>query len=239
MNIGKYLKNYLGKKSVDLAGRKKSCGNQEYPVMHYQNELEQDLNGVDIVGEKLINKWFHKRYSASKHLPTLYALATGVVSGSMAEVGFGRSSFIFAKVAHEQNINLWLADMKDYSYLLSDAERKVAKFIHGKSMVLWEKLEKEGIGQDLIFLDYFGEPTLTEEFIRAELETPYELLKKNGILCIHDTFFDESIAGKVVKHFAQDINAEYVTLPFNYGLSIIRKKESSVYGEVQDKWHKK
>jgi len=80
-----------------------------------------------------------------------------------------------------------------------------------------------------------------QEIVEQDLRNIIPKIKKNGILLIHDTLhpgkfkvdFDQ--CEKVIK----DIDHEFVTFPFGYGLTVIKVKEDFGNGEVLIQWRKR
>ena len=89
------------------------------PPMHCQRELERDLGYVGTLPDEVLMRWHAERYSTSKHLLTLYSLAHGLGARRIVEVGFGRSTFVLARAAHENGGTLESCDLQDFSALLS------------------------------------------------------------------------------------------------------------------------
>ncbi|MFO1490466.1 MAG: hypothetical protein U1F87_06035 [Kiritimatiellia bacterium] len=83
--------------------------------MHCQQEFENDVKGHVLLDDTLLMKWANERYSTSKHLLTLYAVATGLKPRRMLEVGTGRSSFVLARVAVENDASLLCCDTEDFT----------------------------------------------------------------------------------------------------------------------------
>ena len=213
------------------------------PTMHCQAELEADLGYSSFIPNDTIFKWFEDRYSSSKHLLTLYSVARGSGAKTIVEVGFGRSSFVLAKAAAENGGKFISCDMRDFSYLFTSAEKEVTTFIHGKSDQTWEHLNGKGI--DFAFLDYFSSENIGSSFIEQEINRCLRLLKKNGIIAVHDTIVDKYKLKnslnklKTKASLFHNTNIEVLSLPFNYGLGFIRKLNSSPYGTVPDIYLKK
>ena len=65
-----------------------------YPVMHCQSEIERDCSYQGLLPDETLMSWFRDSYSTSKHLLTLYSVATGLQARNILEIGFGRSSFV-------------------------------------------------------------------------------------------------------------------------------------------------
>ena len=213
------------------------------PKMHCQSELEADLGYSDFLPDELLFKWFHDYYSSSKHLLTLYSIARGLNAKTIVEIGFGRSSFTLAKAAHLNQGRFISCDVRDFSYLLNKKEKSVVDFVYGKSGLVWEKVAETGI--DFAFLDYFSDENIKADFITNEIKTCISLIKENGVICIHDTLVDKYDL-KIVfnqlktKRFGlYDTDLEVLSLPFNYGLGIIRRLKPSKFGKVEDNFIKK
>ncbi|BCX13601.1 MAG: hypothetical protein KatS3mg085_133 [Candidatus Dojkabacteria bacterium] len=213
------------------------------PTMHCQAELESDLGYKGFLPDETLFRWFHDSYSSSKHLLTLYSIVKGLNAKNIVEIGFGRSSFVLAKAAHLNKGKFITCDMRDFSYLLSDEEKKVTEFIHGKADSVWKRLESTGI--DFAFLDYFSSETWESNFVQNEIKKCFSLLKENGIICIHDTMVDKYALKKVFNAlktnrfgFHND-DLEVLSLPYNYGLGIIRRLKPSKYGKIEDQFKKK
>ena len=123
-------------------------------TMHCQRELEADLSSrQDFLSDDILLRWFNDSYSTSRHLLILYSIARGLKAATILEIGFGRSSFVLARAAHENNGRFISCNERDFSYLLSEQEKAVTSFVHDKSDRLWPTLRQ---GVDFAFLDYFS-----------------------------------------------------------------------------------
>mgnify|MGYP003653616678 CR=1 FL=1 len=212
------------------------------PTMHCQSELEDDLGYEGFISDKILHKWFNDNYSSSKHLLTLYSIARGLNAKTILEIGFGRSSFVLARAAVENNGKFITCDQRDFSYLLNKPESEVTDFIHGKSDMVWDN-HQEGI--DFAFLDYFSSPSITSSFVSKEINFCIARLKQNGIIAIHDSIVEKynikSALNGIKTNWSLFHNreVEIMSLPFNYGLAIIRKVGSSSYGKLEDSFKTK
>lgn len=208
--------------------------------MHCQNELEYDHTYLDTIPDDIMLKWFRDSYSSSKHLLTLYSVAIGLNAKNILEIGFGRSSFVLAKAAAENGAQLICCDTRDFSYLLNEKEKSVMRFVHGKSDDVWELYENTGI--DFAFLDYFSDENISGDFIKREIKTCLTYLKQNGVIAIHDTIVEKYQLCKVLSKLRSSFwkqEYELLSLPYNYGLGLIRKIAPSKYGILDDNLKKK
>jgi len=216
-------------------------------VMHCHDELERDLNmGRNFnafLSNQMMVAWFEEGYSTSKHLLTLYSIVRGLNAQNVLEIGFGRSSFVLMKAIKETGGHLICCDKKGvgnnegFQYLLSEAEREVVTYLHGKSNLAWDYLDKREHGLDFAFLDYFGDKNISESFVCKELQNCLSYLKQNGIIVVHDVYNEYKVTGVVDTIDWADV--EYVSLPYCYGLGIFRKVQTSQYGKVEDQFPKK
>lgn len=212
--------------------------------MHCQAELEADLGYSDFLPDTTLFKWFNDRYSTSKHLLTLYSIARGIDAKTIVEVGFGRSSFVLAKAAGENQGHLISCDTRDFSYLLNEREKQVTTFINGKAEQAWSALK--GQGADFIFLDYLSNDAWTPKFAFNAFYNAFNHLKQNGVLCVHDTIVEKYSVKNLfdrlsVQRFGllPNRDLEMVRLPYNYGLGIVRRLKESPLGVVTDNFIKK
>lgn len=209
------------------------------PTMHCQEELEADLKDEVIVSNQTMFKWMNDRFSTSRHLSVLYAVASGLKANTIAEVGFGRSSFLFSRTAYESGGKFYTVDQRDFSYLLSSEEKKVTHFINGLSHDLWSRLKSEKRKCDFAFLDYFGEPKYDRDFCEKELQACFECMEESGIVCIHDTYTQRNPITHCLKEIAQSHGYRFVVLPYNYGLAILHREDLVEKHLLEDSWIKK
>lgn len=214
------------------------------PTMHCQSEIEADIGYHGFLPDETLFRWFHDRYSTSKHLLTLYSIARGMNAKTIVEVGFGRSSFVLAKAAHSNKGHFYTCDNRDFSYLLSNDEKSITTYVHGYSTKLWPLLKTSGI--DVAFLDYFSSDALKKEFVFNEFYNCFNLLKENGVICLHDTLVGKYALSEFIEELKtrrfgllHNRDLEVVSLPYNYGLGIVRRLKPSKFGRIEDTFVKK
>lgn len=212
--------------------------------MHCQAELEADLGYSKFLPDSTLFKWFNDRYSTSKHLLTLYSIARGLQAKTIVEVGFGRSSFVLAKAAGENQGRFISCDTRDFSYLLNEREKQICTFIKGKAEQVWPVLK--GQGADFIFLDYLSNDDWTSGFAFNAFYNAFNHLKQNGVICVHDTIVEKYSVKNLFDRLSvrrygllPNRDLEMVRLPYNYGLGIVRRLKGSPLGVVTDNFIKK
>ncbi|MEQ9299465.1 MAG: class I SAM-dependent methyltransferase [Cyclobacteriaceae bacterium] len=213
------------------------------PRMHFHGELEKDLGYESFLPNETLMKWFEDRYSSSKHLLTLYSICRGLNAQNVLEIGFGRSSFVLIKGVAENGGNIVCCDQKDFRYVLNDHERKVVKYVAGDSEMIW-KYHVPNDGFDFVFLDYFSDESLSGRFIKSEISKSIGSMKSNGIIAIHDSIVEKYSLMEVLESLKKnrlgiiDRSIEILSLPYNYGLALLRVKKSQ-YEKLPDQFLKK
>ncbi len=213
------------------------------PTMHCQQELERDLNYQGYLPDELLLKWSRDLYSTSNHLLTLYSIIKGLGAKNILEIGFGRSSFVLIKAVAETGGKLLGCDMRDFSYLLNKREKEITTFLCGSSDQIWQKLDNSGF--DFAFLDYFSSENILKSFIISEISKCLNCMKTNGVIAIHDSTVKKYAVGDALQNlkkkngFFHNRDLEILSLPYNYGLGLIRKIGPSSYGSLKDNFKKK
>ncbi len=211
------------------------------PTMHCQSEILSDIGYESVLTDDLMLKWYRDYYSTSKHLLTLYSIANGLCAKKILEVGFGRSSFVLAKSAKENNGKLFACDMRDFSYLFNDVEKKYTNFIIGLSDKAWNSLEDESL--DFAFLDYFSGEDISEEFVMNEIEKCLKKMKGNSVIAIHDVFDSRYKVGEVLKKMSRSWKFKnkisFSSITYNYGLGILTVSPKGKKNILQDEQKKK
>ncbi|MES2308265.1 MAG: class I SAM-dependent methyltransferase [Verrucomicrobiota bacterium] len=203
--------------------------------MHAHDEL-LDLWGEGFISDETLFSWYQNRYSTSKHLLTLYSYVRGTGAKNVIEIGFGRSSFILARATAENGGKFTTVDKRNFDYLFSDREKLTSDLLVGYSDVLWADLKKTGKKIDFAFLDYFSDSKCDADFCRKEIGECVQLLSEGGAFAIHDTIERDYPISGLVHEIAEQFQCEVLTFPYNYGLSLFRKKYQ---GSINDPWKKK
>jgi len=204
------------------------------PSLHCKEELIKDLEQAAFT--ELMMKWFHDRYSTSKHLLTLYSIVKGLNAKRVVEVGFGRSTYVIANAVAENGGKMYCCDRYDYTPLLTDREKKVITFVQGDAKKL---LKTVSGGFDFVFLDYLSSRERSADSCYKAMCRFLELTKQNGVMAIHDTFEEKYNAKDAMKNMRKNKTVECMTLPYNYGLGLIRKLSKSEHGTIKDVFEKK
>lgn len=206
------------------------------PTLHCQKELEQDLGYKGFLPDSLLMAWANDRYSTSKHLLTLYSIARGLNAKTIVEVGFGRSSFVLARAAHENDGRLLCCDMNNFAHLLSQKEVSVTNYIHSNSRDVWSQISGN---VDFAFLDHFEDCTLSQDFIINEISQCVSKMKTNGVIAIGNAINEKSRVSYAIREISKRSDIECACLPYSYGLAIIRFTGESSAGKIHDMHQRK
>ena len=184
-----------------------------------------DIQGRDWLSDDVLLKWFREEHSVSKHILTLYSIVRGLKARRVLEIGFGRSSIVLARAVHENDGELVCCDTSDSSDLFSESEKRNTRFICGRSDTIWqdERLRRNGL--DFAFLDYFSGDQISLHFVITEVRHCLRLLRSGGVLCIHDVANPRYPVHRIERYLRRDDTVEWVTLPYNEGLAVIRKRK--------------
>lgn len=158
---------------------------------------------------------------------------------SVFEFGCGFSSKTILQALEETGGKLISCDMRPIEET-GNSKEDIAKhqshwrYIQGTSLDIVPSLKNETF--DLVLHDGSHE----QEVVEQDLKNIIPKMKMNGILLIHDT----QHSGEFKVDFEQcekvfkGMDYEAVTLPYGYGLTIIKVKEDFGNGEVGIKWQK-
>jgi predicted O-methyltransferase YrrM len=182
-----------------------------------------DIQGRDWISDEVMWKWFRENHSVSKHMLILYSIVRGLNAKRVLEIGFGRSSLILARAAHENEGEFVCCDTSDCSDLLSESEKKITQFVCGTSDTIWKN--KNPSRFDFAFLDYFSGVGVSLPFVIREVRNCLQRLSVGGILCIHDVAQPQYPVHRIEHYLKLDDAVEWLVLPYHHGLAVIRKKK--------------
>ena len=64
-------------------------------------------------------------------------------------------------------------------------------------------------------------------------------MKTNGVIALHDVLVEKYQLKNAVQKLAREHDVELLSLPYNYGLGLLRYTGKSAYGELSDSFTKK
>ena len=194
--------------------------------------------------ENLINKTLTGKGDSDKHSLLLYSIVLGSNAKTIIELGVrnGDSTLPLVMGAKETNGTVYSVDIELSTLKLSDDLKEHNKFFLDDAINFlnnWEANKKI----DIVYIDDWH----SYEHVKKELEILDKIVSPNTIILLHDTMY-----GDTCPYYHSDLteNAgsqwelggpyravaelnpqfwEFSTLPWNNGLTILRKKYSSKY----------
>lgn len=190
------------------------------------------------------NSLFEKIAQSQSGFTQHYAFLLGLIRGMrpeyMLEFGCGLSSIVAADTLSKTGGKLTTIDVRDIKDTGNTEEdlRTYADtwtYMRGDSRETINTLPD--IGFDLVLHDGSHEWRTVLRDIRAILPK----IKKNGILLVHDTAHPQLGRGMrlAVRLALLFTPHKKLTLPYGYGLTVVRMRKNSRYGEYVDRWEKK
>lgn len=180
---------------------------------------------------------------SDKHSLTLYSIAIGMNAKKILELGVrnGGSAGPLLLAATKNGGHLTSVDINDTSFSPAFDQRKNWTFVK-KDAVEFLRNEKVNEPYDLIFIDDWH----SYEHVKAELEEVDRLVSPRSVILLHDLMY-----GNTCPHYHSDLTDkkgqwanggpyravaelspqfwEFATLPYNNGLTLLRKKYSNKF----------
>lgn len=172
------------------------------------------------------------------HYPFLYSLVLGMECSNVLEFGSGFSTHCMLHALKKTG-----GVLRSFDVTNSNENKNITRyskrsknwiFCHGDSNLIFNDFDHPNY--DVILHDgsHVGSEVLTD------LENAYPLLKKNGILLLHDTMHP-TLGQEMMsafEDFSKDRNVEFCHLPYGYGLTLIRNQENTT-NPIELTWEKK
>lgn len=199
--------------------------------------------------QKNINNIFNQTLNGSgdsdRHALTLLSLVLSTKSKNILELGSrnGHSTIPLLTGAYINNGNLTSVDIKDNNIKIDEKFENNWNFINSDAIDFLNNLDKN-ICYDLIFIDDWH----SYEHVKKELEILDKHVSCKTIILLHDLMYStepyyHSDLTLETGQWAQggpyravaELNKnfwEFSTIPFNNGLTLLRKKYSSLYNKI-------
>ena len=168
-----------------------------------------------------------------RHYLTLYSVTLGLEPESVFEFGAGNSSKVILSALEHGKGHLYSCDPRDFSKVLGVSHPQWT-FFQGTGQHVISTLGDHR-AFDLVLHDGSHEaPEVTKDIKKI---LPY--MRQNGILLLHDTIHTEFGLMEACEEALEDWPHEKVTLPYGYGLTMVRNLKDTGRGKVSPKWRKK
>jgi len=175
-----------------------------------------------------------------RHYMTLYSVVLGLETRTALELGAGFSTRVILSALAHTGGRLFSIDVRPLRDTGNDPRFLAAyaqpwTYLQGDSRDMVEKLGDEVF--EFVLHDGSHEP----EIVQADLEAILPRMKKNAILLVHDTehpIHDYGLA-PACQRALRDVGHSTVTLPFGFGLTVVRVEEDFGHVVVETSWHKR
>lgn len=192
--------------------------------------------------QKVVEAHHAGNTGAALHYLTLYSLVYGLEAKKVFEFGSGYSSLALLEGLQESDGVLTSCDIRERDIACPFSEHKNNpnwNFIQKPSILAIEDVKNNG-PYDLVFHDGDHQADVVAQDIQAII--PH--MKRFGLLVLHDTHHSElgpAMIDGLSKGLGSDQNKySIVTLPYGYGLTIVRFESDEYHnGNVQVKRKKK
>jgi len=189
--------------------------------------------------QEIVEKHHSNSTGFCRHYMFLYSVILGMEAKNVFEFGSGYSSKTILFALEETGGHLTSCDCRSIqdscSQYFGDEFESMARrwtYLNKRSSAIKENVE--GKIYDVVLHD--GSHTWRE--VANDLKIIVPKIKKGGILMVHDTNHptEKFQLDKSIEFIPG--NFEKVTLPYGYGLTLIRILEDFGNGEVEIKWRK-
>ena len=165
-------------------------------------------------------------FSKTAHVPIIKEIAKGMeaagMNGAYLELGIAKGHCFNSIAPHFKIVHAVDINLECYDKVCQVMRKKGSYFHEGTTDDYFEKGNK-GQKFNLVFIDANHD----FEYVRKDFVNSWNALKDNGIIILHDTYPPNK---EYLDHCkdAYKINdfvtwADMVTLPFYFGLTIVRK----------------
>lgn len=192
--------------------------------------------------EYLIEKTKNSKGDSDRHLMSLYGITLGSKAKTIIELGVrnGDTTLPLTLAAKENGGHVYSVDINDTSYSLPNELKGNQTFIKSDAITFLEKWDGD---IDLIYIDDWH----SYEHVKKELEILDSKVSPSTVILLHDLMYGETCpfyhsdltdnAGLQWNHggpyrAVAELNQqfwEFSTLPWNNGLTILRKKYSNKF----------
>lgn len=176
-----------------------------------------------------------------KHYLTLFAIVEGLEAKRTFEFGTGLSTRVILEALQYTGGIHTSCDIRKIT------DTGLPKDFVDEYGHMWQYLQQNSqmLNRELLinsgpfdFVLHDGSHIVGE--VRKDLQKILPLMKKNSILMIHDTYNDKypGMSDTINTSVLKNIEHEKVTLPYSYGITIVRILEDFGNGTVTPTWKK-
>ena len=164
-------------------------------------------------------------FSKTAHIPVIEEIAKGLKAAGMnqryLELGIAKAKCFNVVAPHFNHYVAVDCNQKAFDFI--NINRKT-QFV-GTTDSFFDQFLSVYNDFNLIFID----ASHKFEQVQKDFDNSWSVLAQNGIICIHDTHSPSKEWNKhcedawLIQPYLKSLGVEYVTLPFYFGITIIRK----------------
>ena len=190
--------------------------------------------------EDIVKKHHDNNAGFCRHYLTLYSIVLGMETKSAFEFGCSFSTKTILKALEETGGKLITCDTRPIEET-GNSKEDIEKYKHNWRYIQGNSLNVVGDLKDEVFDFVLHDGSHDWPTVEKDIKNILPRCKKNSILLVHDTEHpgkDYKLA-KTVKDALRRYKHSKVTLPYGYGLTIVRIEQDFGNGEVEIEWRKK
>jgi len=168
-----------------------------------------------------------------KHYYTLYSIVEGLETKNSFEFGTGISTKIIInalRITEGKHISCDIRNVENTGltkeYLIENSD-------------IWTYIQGDSRNINFKAFDYFDfvlhDGSHVPYIVKEDLNNIFPYIKNSGIILIHDTILIHELES-ICKNLANQTNSEIVTLPYGYGLTILKVNNNNE--KVHPTWKK-
>jgi predicted O-methyltransferase YrrM len=175
----------------------------------------------------------------ARHYMTLYSIVLGLETRLAFEFGCGRSTPVILKALEQTGGKLVTAEIRDLED--TDNDEELLERYRGR----WDyrQADSRQVARDFTgALDFvLHDGSHDADVVREDLQLILPHMRRNAILAVHDTEHPTQSYGldEAVDVALSGIEHERMTLPYGYGLTMVRIEEDLGNGVVELAWKKR
>lgn len=171
----------------------------------------------------------------AKHYLTLFAIVEGLETKNSFEFGTGISTKVILEALDYTGGKHVSCDTRNIND--TGLSEEYLRSCGGA----WTYLQRDSLNINFNAFDYFDfvlhDGSHIPSIVEQDLRNIFPHIKNDGILLLHDGLFIPEIED-VCKKVVEETNSQMLTLPFGYGLTIVRINNKNTEERVKPLWKK-
>lgn len=187
--------------------------------------------------EYLWDEWRESQRGMALHYPLLYAIVRGMEAREVFEFGAGVSTRVILDALEETGGSLRSCSTEAADQICGGLLYPSSRWTHFQmvSEKVWTQMPS-----DIIFDVVLHDGSHAAPVVEDDLRHILPRMAQFGMLLVHDT--QHSYSGKEVRrgllNALQEVEYSMTTLPYGFGLTLVRIEGSDRNGRIHPRWRK-